>query len=442
MSIRKLSVLLGLAWLLAACHPVEPTPDAIGTQVAVAQAVAATLTAAAIPTATQTPTATRTPTATETPSPTNTPTLTHTPSPTNSPTVTYTPSPTLSPTPIPTYTPTRTPRPTPTPRLGTRENPLPLGEAGVFDVDFAGTPLTVQLRVAKVIRGSRASKLIKSSYGYCDTLEGQQECILVHIVIDYLKGPDDEPVSFGFFDFAAVTDRGSYLEEADVGVGEQLPYLYGKGYPPLHIEGWKAWQIRKGLDLPTLLFWPGLEVAWDMGIEVPVVYLSLTKPERAVSGSEAIATETPWSTPVPPAATPSMQLLADSQADFTGGQGQHSWEYLFSEGRDTFNWKQMTFDGSCYRAPFEGGQVRICADHGAPGAEGDIAWLYKAETSGKLVFKVTAKKAEAQGDDIEIGVYRHTNHLATWDLDQGDTAGIAKQFEVDANGGEMFFFTR
>jgi hypothetical protein len=142
-----------------------------------------------------------------------------------------------------------------------------------------------------------------------------------------------------------------------------------------------------------------------------------------------------------PTSTPSAQLLADSQADFTGGQGQNSWEYLFSEGRDSFNWKQMGFDGSCYQSPFSEERIRICADHGAPGANGDIAWLYKAETSGKLLFKVTAKKAAAQGDDIEIKVFRHTEDLKTWHLDQGDTVGITKQFEVDANGGEMFFFT-
>jgi hypothetical protein len=157
----------------------------------------------------------------------------------------------------------------------------------------------------------------------------------------------------------------------------------------------------------------------------------------------------PASTPIPtkvktptPTATArtSLQLIADSQADFTGGQGQNSWEYLFA-ARDTFNWKQLTFDGSCYRVTSGEPLMGICADQGAPGLEGDIAWLYKAETSGRLLFRVTARKAEASGDDIEICAYRHTSQLKEWDLDQGDTMGFTDEFEVDANGGEMFFFT-
>ena len=83
----------------------------------------------------------------------------------------------------------------------------------------------------------------------------------------------------------------------------------------------------------------------------------------------------------------------------------------------------------------------MCADQGAPDAKNDIAWLYQAETSGKLVFRVSGHKVEAQGDDIEIGVYRHLNRLYAWTLEQGDTQGFTDQFELDVNGGEMFFFT-
>jgi hypothetical protein len=171
----------------------------------------------------------------------------------------------------------------------------------------------------------------------------------------------------------------------------------------------------------------------DSGDATPSALPQPTKPSSI--------TPQPTKPPSPPTPTPSMKILADSQADFTGGQGQNSWEYLFSEGRDTFNWKQMGFDGSCWRSPFQSEQMRICPDHGAPGAGGDIAWLYKAEQSGRLVFKVTAKKSESQGDDIEIKVYRHTTKLQEWDLNAGDTQGLAKQFELDVNGGEMFFFT-
>lgn len=137
-------------------------------------------------------------------------------------------------------------------------------------------------------------------------------------------------------------------------------------------------------------------------------------------------------------AAPALRPLADSLTDFSGGQGQNSWEFLFA-ARDSFNWKQMTFDGSCYRSSEP--RTGICADQGTPGGMNDVGWLYKAETSGKLVFKVSAHKLNAQGDDIAVGVYRHTNRLDEWRLDEGDTTGFTEQFEVDVNGGEMFFFT-
>ena len=57
-----------------------PTPDTVATQVAQAQAVAATLTAA-VPTATEAPTASPTPTMTETPESTMTPVPSETPVP-------------------------------------------------------------------------------------------------------------------------------------------------------------------------------------------------------------------------------------------------------------------------------------------------------------------------------------------------------------------------
>ncbi len=162
---------------------------------------------------------------------------------------------------------------------------------------------------------------------------------------------------------------------------------------------------------------------------------------KATATPTAKVTAIPKPSKIPPTSTPTpaMQLIADSQADFSGSQGQNSWEYMFA-ARDTFNWKQMTFDGSCYRVTSGEPKMGICADQGAPGVAGDIAWLYKAETSGRLLFRVTARKVEASGDDIEIRIYRHTNLLREWDLDEGDTKGFTEQFEIDADGGEMFFF--
>jgi hypothetical protein len=413
---RCLIVIIVLLSLAACGGSPAPTPDVIATQVAQAQAVAATLTAAAAPTATLTPTVTNTPT------PTPTPSLTPTPSPTVIPTSTYTPSPTLSPTPRPTLTPTRTRPPTYTP------TPFPgVGQTvkcgGAYELTVL-REFSIENLVADPPMGVYGRVYFKLT-----NLQPRTESLLWNDEL-LVKGKLDGR----WVEFEATILGVNYREKSN---------------------GWNAWleDLPPGVPVKMIatfdvnpkatdwVFVLAPKELLDPICEVEVL-LSRSGAPTSVPGSGPTATSKPAPQPTrTQAPTPAMQLLADSQADFTGSQGQNSWEYLFSEGRDTFNWKQMDFDGSCWRGPFENEQVRICPDHGAPGAKGDIAWLYKAETSGKLVFKVTAKKTEAQGDDIEIRVYRHTNLLDTWYLDEGETQGFTRQFELDANGGEMFFFT-
>jgi hypothetical protein len=313
-------------------------------------------------------------------------------------------------------------------------------------VFYVTTPLKVTLQVTKALRGAKALDFLKKQqfYQFETPLHEQEEFLVVHVVLDYLDGPENELQSFSdCIDFGFMTEKGELLDPdcvvADYG-------LQSKGYPPFHVEGWVRGRIRKGSLTPMLVYWPALQFEVGAGNTIPAVHMRL---DNSGETEATAGTVMPASTPIPtkvktptPTATArtSLQLIADSQADFTGGQGQNSWEYLFA-ARDTFNWKQLTFDGSCYRVTSGEPLMGICADQGAPGLEGDIAWLYKAETSGRLLFRVTARKAEASGDDIEICAYRHTSQLKEWDLDQGDTMGFTDEFEVDANGGEMFFFT-
>jgi hypothetical protein len=118
---RKLYLVTFLLALTACGGELTPTPDLVATQVAVQQAVAATLTAevpAAMDTATSSPTATTTPTATATHTATPTSTQTASPTPSRMPTDTMTPSPTPSETPTP--TPAAMRRPTVTCRQAAR----------------------------------------------------------------------------------------------------------------------------------------------------------------------------------------------------------------------------------------------------------------------------------------------------------------------------------
>lgn len=251
--------------LLAACGtPPEPTPDAVATQVAQAQAVAATLTAL-VPTAT----ATLPPTATSAPTATFTPTL----SPTPSPTATQTPTPAPTSTPAPTKTPT----PTPTPPVGTKANPLPFGQTGSFSLTKP-IAMSVELRVVEVIRGAKAEKIIKWGGSWlCDTMQGQEECVLAHVVLDYVSGPADDPVSFSWIEFG-VEKSGGQFSTADMSTGN-LPYFDGQGYPPLHVDGWVKFNIRSGADLPQLVYRLGALVLdrWGQAYAAPYVYLSLEK---------------------------------------------------------------------------------------------------------------------------------------------------------------------
>ena len=95
-----LALVLVLGLLVGCGAEPTPTPDAVGTQIAVEEAAHATMTARA-PTATETPTTTPSPTHTSVPTKTPTPRLTNTPAPTRTPP----PTPTWTPSPMPTVEP-------------------------------------------------------------------------------------------------------------------------------------------------------------------------------------------------------------------------------------------------------------------------------------------------------------------------------------------------
>jgi hypothetical protein len=399
---RRCLILVVVFLSLIACGgPSTPTPDVIATQVSQAQAVAATLTAAA-PTHTSTPTATYTPTATHTSTATATPTDT--------------------PGPVPTKAPSRTPTPT----------EIPIGKIGeaMRCGDF------YEIVVLEGLDWSGHS-----------TEPPKGQYVAVRYEVTNLQSQTD---SFNMFDpvfaLAGWLD-GQWLQFDATTAGPSALDKYERGWsawwddlpPRVPVKAMAVFDVNPSVTDWGLYFGPvdGFKRLCEVFIRLedstdgtPKATVALTKK----------ATAAPKPTQEPPTATPTMQLLADSQADFTGSQGQNSWEYLFA-ARDTFDWKQLTFDGSCYRVTSGEPRMGICADQGAPGVGGDIAWLYKAETSGRLLFKVTAHKVEASGDDIKIRVYQHTTLLGEWDLDQGDRKGFTQQFELDANGGEMFFFT-
>lgn len=180
---------------------------------------------------------------------------------------------------------------------------------------------------------------------------------------------------------------------------------------------------------------------------------SVTATARAVTPAAPISSSTPTLTPVatkaPAAPPPTSTLpppLADSVSEFSGAQGQGNWQYQWSKGRDSFDWIDMQFDGSCWRAPKLGDRVwedyvRICSTSAHPGAEGDITWRWTSETNGPVQVEVSARKIDTQGGDgVEIVVYRNTEEIKRWPLAANDAVGFTQSFNLEVKQGDYLFF--
>ncbi|MBI1880679.1 MAG: hypothetical protein HYR94_21090, partial [Chloroflexi bacterium] len=171
-------------------------------------------------------------------------------------------------------------------------------------------------------------------------------------------------------------------------------------------------------------------------------------PPVTLTATVIISTPTPAPTATEPPATPvpPPAALADSQRDFSGSQNTTNWEYQWSKGRDSFDWVQMQFDGTCWRAPKIENHVwedyvRICANSAHPGAEGDVAWRWQSDLSGPVEVQVSAQKIDTQGGDgVIILVYRNTAEIKRWQLGADDSSGFADQLNLDVVQGDYLFF--
>jgi serine/threonine protein kinase len=152
----------------------------------------------------------------------------------------------------------------------------------------------------------------------------------------------------------------------------------------------------------------------------------------------------PQPTPVTP--VPQPVPLADNQSNFSGSQDAANWEYQWSQGRDSFDWLQMQFDGTCWRAPKVESRVwedyvRICLNSAHPGAEGDIAWRWESDVSGSIQVQVSAQKIDTQeGDGVIILLYRNTEEIKRWQLGANGNTGLADQLNLDVAQGDYLFF--
>ena len=233
---RSFSVaLLGVLILLAACAEVQPTVETV-------------------PSATPTATAIITPTvivAESVDSPASTPTELPMDTPNSAPIATSTlqptataipaPTPTASPTPEPTATATTVPTPTatPLPVLGSRENPVPMGDT----VEITTGDPSNNWEITVLATTPNAWEEIQAENQFNDPPESGHQFYMARVRVRYL-GPDSNSL-ISDVSFNAVGDRGVAYDTYDPGCGvipdelDSFTELFTGG----QIEGSECWQV-------------------------------------------------------------------------------------------------------------------------------------------------------------------------------------------------------
>lgn len=87
-----------------------------------------------------------------------------------------------------------------------------------------------------------------------------------------------------------------------------------------------------------------------------------------------------------------------------GPMENRKWWYLWSSGRNNFEWQEMGFDGGCYRSPNDWG-LQICRELVTSGARGDVALQYKVQQGG-------AYRIDWQADPGVL-FYRHLRYVSS-----------------------------
>jgi hypothetical protein len=105
--------------------------------------------------------------------------------------------------------------------------------------------------------------------------------------------------------------------------------------------------------------------------------------------------------PTPKPAGQQWVLVADSAADFPGGPNHNNWYYLWTDGRNNFNWQPMAQSNpeECYRDT--GGKgLEICHDTIKVDPKGDVGLQWKANRGGTYRF---------EWDAASLKFYQHAN---------------------------------
>lgn len=149
----------------------------------------------------------------------------------------------------PTPTPTNTPDPNATPELGTRQNPVPLGEPATMVRDNGATFVGM---ITEVIWDREAvEKRLTSDNMFNEVPAEGYEGVLIYFEALYAKGPEDEPASLSSDHFDYLCGNGNFFRAPSAVLNDELT---GQGFPGAEFKGWiyKAGAVS---DEPDLLIW-------------------------------------------------------------------------------------------------------------------------------------------------------------------------------------------
>lgn len=161
---------------------------------------------------------------------------------------------TLAPTPEPTPTPSQSPTPEPTPELGSRLNPMPIGEAFLGTYTSGGYDYAIGITLQEVVRGEEAWNMLYEANRFNEEPPEGKEYILGRFTVGYISdlGGEDRALEISDWDFKFST--GTYRVEDLPSVVVPEPEFDLTLYEFASGDGWIAFLADVDDESPKAVF--------------------------------------------------------------------------------------------------------------------------------------------------------------------------------------------
>ncbi len=144
--------------------------------------------------------------------------------------------------------------PTPLPTLsededrGSRQAPIPLGQAKVL---MMGKTKEFEIGIWYIVRGAEAWDRIRQASIFNSPPDEGKEYLLAYVLLYYRTGPSDDPLTLGAYDFAVFS--GGQLDAELKLIIEPEPRFSFRGLPPAFSSGWVARLVDADDPFPMLV---------------------------------------------------------------------------------------------------------------------------------------------------------------------------------------------